>query len=162
MKCPSGHLGRSAFLGRGCPCPRPPVWYCRTGCSAALHPGTRRRKRGRPERPRWSPPDRLSRSACRCGAGPSRSSAPSAPHRRCPPTPPRNRTGRGQELGTTARHFLRPPQVLQDVILDYGVLAFEPVLVPEPLKDAFRSVALLSGNLAIGLQYCVNLAWKGF
>ena len=37
-----------------------------------------------------------------------------------------------------------------------------PVLVPEPLKDAFRSVALLSGNLAIGLQYCVNLAWKGF
>ena len=39
-----------------------------------------------------------------------------------------------------------------DVVFDDGLLAFEPVLFPQPLKDALHDVALLLGNPPIRLQ----------
>ena len=61
-------------------------------------------------------------------------------------------------MGQRHEHLPDPPPVLPDVVLDYGVLAVEPVLVPQPLEDPLRGVALLSGNSAIGCQDRVNYA----
>ena len=61
-------------------------------------------------------------------------------------------------MGQRHEHLPDPPPVLPDVVLDYGVLAVEPVLVPQPLEDPLRGVALLSGNSAIGFQDRVNYA----
>ena len=58
-------------------------------------------------------------------------------------------------------HFLDPPPVLPDVVLDYGVLTLKPALVPQPLEDALGRVSLLSGNLGVGLQDRVNYAGVG-
>jgi len=43
-------------------------------------------------------------------------------------------------------HFLRPDLQLPDRVLDGGVTAGEPVLVPQPLPDAVGGVALLLGG----------------
>ena len=43
-------------------------------------------------------------------------------------------------------HLLRPAAMLPYVVLDYGVLAAEPMLVPEPLEDPLGCVALLPGT----------------
>ena len=61
-------------------------------------------------------------------------------------------------MGQRHEHLPDPRPVLPDVVLDYGVLAVEPVLVPQPLEDPLRGVALLSGNSAIGFQDRVNYA----
>ena len=48
------------------------------------------------------------------------------------------------------------------VVLDDGVLAVEPVLVLEPLEDAFGRVALLSGDLVIVFKDVVDDAGEWF
>ena len=64
-------------------------------------------------------------------------------------------------MGQRHEHLLRPPPTLPDVILDYGVLTVEPVLVLEALKDSHGRVALLPGNSAIAFQDRVNHAGEG-
>ena len=64
-------------------------------------------------------------------------------------------------MGQRHEHLLRPPPTLPDVILDYGVLTVEPVLVLEALKDSLGRVALLPGNSAIAFQDRVNHAGEG-
>ena len=54
--------------------------------------------------------------------------------------------------GQRHEHLLGPAAALPDVVLDYGVLAVESVLVPEPLKDAFGGVALLLGDPQVLFQ----------
>ena len=70
-------------------------------------------------------------------------------------------TGRGRAHGTTARTSPASAAHAPDVILDYGVLTVEPVLVLEPLKDSLGRVALLPGNSAIAFQDRVNHAGEG-
>ena len=43
-------------------------------------------------------------------------------------------------------HLLGQAAMLPHVVLDYGVLTVETVLVPEPLEDALGRVALLPGT----------------
>ena len=78
------------------------------------------------------------------------------------PEPRRSRTGRGPARGRAARTFpcVRPP-MLPHVVLDRGVSPTEPVLVPEPLKDALGRVALLSGDPVIIIQDAVDDAGVG-
>ena len=60
-------------------------------------------------------------------------------------------------VGQGHEHLLGPAAALPDLVLDDGVLAAEPILVPPPLKDALGRVALLPGNLLRSdFQYCVN------
>ena len=47
------------------------------------------------------------------------------------------------------------------VYWDYGVLATEPILVPQPLEDPLRRVALLPGNAQVRLQDPVDDADEG-
>ena len=51
--------------------------------------------------------------------------------------------------------------MLPHVVLDYGVLAAEPILVPQPLEDPLGRVALLPGNAEVLLQYPVDDAGEG-
>ena len=63
--------------------------------------------------------------------------------------------------GQRYEHLPNLPPVLPDVVLDYGVLTVEPVLVPQPLENTLGGVALLSGNPGIRLQDRVNYAGVG-
>ena len=64
-------------------------------------------------------------------------------------------------MGQGDEHLLRPSPPLADVVLHYGVLTGEPMLVPEPLKDALRRVALLPGDLSVSFQDGVNHPGEG-
>ena len=64
-------------------------------------------------------------------------------------------------VGQGHEHLLGPPAVLPDVVLDRRVSAVEPVLVPQPLKDPLRRVALLPGDLAVSFQDGVNYPGEG-
>ena len=66
--------------------------------------------------------------------------------------------GVARSMGQRHEHLPDPTPVLPDVVLDYGVLTIEPVLVPQSLEDPLGRVALLSGNSAIGFQDRVNYA----
>ena len=57
-------------------------------------------------------------------------------------------------------HLPRLAAVLPYVALDYRVLAIEPVLIPEPLKDALGGVALLLGDPQVLFQNPVDHAGK--
>ena len=69
--------------------------------------------------------------------------------------------GVARRVGERHEHFLRPPPMLPHVVLDRGVSPTEPVLVPEPLKDALGRVALLSGDPVIIIQDAVDDAGVG-
>ena len=69
--------------------------------------------------------------------------------------------GVARGMGQRHEHLLGPAAALSHVVLDYGVLAAEPILVPEPLEDALRRVALLPGNAQIRLQDPVDDAGEG-
>ena len=43
--------------------------------------------------------------------------------------------GVSRRMGQGDEHLLGPEAAVPDVVLDYGVLATEPVLVPQPLED---------------------------
>ena len=58
-------------------------------------------------------------------------------------------------------HLLGPAAVLPYVVLDYGVLAAEPMLVPEPLEDPLGCVALLPGTLEVVYQDLVDDGGEG-
>ena len=53
-------------------------------------------------------------------------------------------------------HLLRPAAMLPHVVLDYGVLAAEPMLVPESLEDPLGGVALLPGTPEVVYQDLVD------
>ena len=59
-------------------------------------------------------------------------------------------------VGQGNEHLPGLAAVLPHVVLDYGVLAAEPILVPHPLEDPLRRVALLPGNDQVRLQDPVN------
>ena len=46
-------------------------------------------------------------------------------------------------------YLFGPASMLPHIVLDYGVLAVEPVLLPELLEDALGRVALLPGDFVI-------------
>ena len=69
--------------------------------------------------------------------------------------------GVARSVGQRHEHLPHAPPVLPDVVLDDGVLAFEAVLVPEPLEDALDGMALLPGNVAIRFQNGVNYTGEG-
>ena len=58
-------------------------------------------------------------------------------------------------------HLLRPAAMLPHVVLDYGVLAAEPMLVPESLEDPLGCVALLPGTPEVVCQDLVDDAGEG-
>ena len=64
-------------------------------------------------------------------------------------------------MGQRDEHLLRPAAMLPHVVLDYGVLAAEPMLVPEPLEDPLGGVALLSGTPEVVCQDLVDDAGEG-
>ena len=65
------------------------------------------------------------------------------------------RVGQGDE------HLLGPPPALPHIVLDYGVLTVEPVLVTQPLKDPLGRVALLPGTPEVVDQDLVDDAGEG-
>ena len=69
--------------------------------------------------------------------------------------------GVARAVGQRHEHLPDAPSVLPDVVLDYGVLAFEAVLVPETLEYPPDGVALLPGNVAIRFQNGVNYTSEG-
>ena len=60
--------------------------------------------------------------------------------------------GMARGMGQRHEHLLATPPMLPHVVLDRGVSPAEPVLVPEPLKDALGRVALLPGDVVIIIQ----------
>ena len=64
-------------------------------------------------------------------------------------------------VGQGHEHLLGPSSVLPDVVLDRRVSAVEPVLIPQPLKDPLRRVALLPGNLVVSFQDGGNYPGEG-
>ena len=60
--------------------------------------------------------------------------------------------GMAWRLGERHEHLPRPAAVLPHIVLDRGVSTAKPVLVPQPLEDALRGVALLLGDVVILLQ----------
>ena len=64
-------------------------------------------------------------------------------------------------VGQRDEHLPGLAAVLPDVVLDDGVLADEPILVPQPLEDPLRRVALLPGNAQVRLQDPVDDAGEG-
>ena len=58
-------------------------------------------------------------------------------------------------------HLLQPAAVLPHVVLDYGVLAAEPMFAPEPLEDPLGCVALLPGTSEVVCQDLVDDAGEG-
>ncbi len=69
--------------------------------------------------------------------------------------------GVARRVGQRHEHLLSSPPTLPDVILDYGVLTGEPVLVAQPLEDSFGRVPLLSVDFDIAFQDRVNYAGEG-
>ena len=55
--------------------------------------------------------------------------------------------GVSRRMGQRHEHLLGLAAVLSYIVLDYGVLTVEPVLIPQPLEDALYRVALLPGTL---------------
>ena len=60
--------------------------------------------------------------------------------------------GVARRMGQGHEHLLRPAAMLPHVVLDYGVLAAEPMLVPESLEDPLGCVALLPGTPEVVYQ----------
>ena len=69
--------------------------------------------------------------------------------------------GVARRMGQGHKHLLRPAAMLPHVVLDYGVLAAEPMLVPEPLEDPLGCVALLPGTLEVVYQDLVDDGGEG-
>ena len=69
--------------------------------------------------------------------------------------------GVARGVGQGNEHLPGLTAVLPHVVLDYGVLAAEPILVPQPLEDPLGRVALLPGNAQVRLQYPVDDAGEG-
>ncbi len=69
--------------------------------------------------------------------------------------------GVARRMGQGHEHLLRPAAVLPYVVLDYGVLAAEPMLVPEPLEDPLGCVALLPGTPEVVYQDLVDDGGEG-
>ena len=69
--------------------------------------------------------------------------------------------GVARRMGQGHEHLLRPAAMLPHVVLDYGVLAAEPMLVPEPLEDPLGCVALLPGTPEVVCQDLVYDAGEG-
>ena len=69
--------------------------------------------------------------------------------------------GVSRRMGQGHEHLPGPAAMLPDVVLDDGVLAIKPVLVPEPLVDALGGVALLLGDLMIRIQDVVDDSGEG-
>ena len=69
--------------------------------------------------------------------------------------------GVARRMGQWDEHLPGLTTILSDVVLDGGVSAVEPVLVPDPLEDALRGVALLPGAREIVLQGPVDDAGEG-
>ena len=68
--------------------------------------------------------------------------------------------GMSRRVGQRHEHLLGLAAMLSYIVLDYGVLTVEPVLIPEPLEDALGRVALLPGAREIVLQDPVDDAGK--
>ena len=112
---------------------------------------------------RWSLPNRPSRSSHRCGAGPAPSSAPWPLHpaddhpgfakvARCRPN---TREGVAWRVGQGDEHLLGPPPALPHIVLDYGVLTVEPVLVTV-MRDMpnSRAIARRERPSTLGPLHC--------
>ena len=69
--------------------------------------------------------------------------------------------GVARRMGQRDEHLLGLTAILSYIVLDCGVSAVEPVLVPEPLEDALGRVALLPGTPEIVLQDPVDDAGVG-
>ena len=69
--------------------------------------------------------------------------------------------GVARRMGQGDEHLPGLAAVLPHVVLDDGVLAIKPVLVPEPLEDALGGVALLLGDLMILIQDVVDDSGEG-
>ena len=66
-----------------------------------------------------------------------------------------------RRVGQWHEHLPGMASALPYIVLDYGVLAIKPILVPETLKDALGRVALLPGGVMVLFQYPVNDAGEG-
>ena len=60
--------------------------------------------------------------------------------------------GVARGMGQRHEHLPRPAAALPHIVLDDGVSPVEPVLVPDPLEDALRRVALLPGKPEVVFQ----------
>ena len=69
--------------------------------------------------------------------------------------------GVARRMGQRHEHLPGLTAILSDVVLDRGVSAVEPVLVPEPLEDALGGVALFLGASEVVLQDPVDDAGEG-
>ena len=69
--------------------------------------------------------------------------------------------GVARRMGQGHKHLLRPAAVLPHIVLDHGVLAAEPMLVPEPLEDPLCCAALLPGTPEAVCQDLVDDAGEG-
>ena len=69
--------------------------------------------------------------------------------------------GVARRMGQGHKHLLRPAAMLPHVVLDYGVLAAEPMLVPESLEDPLGCVALLPGTPEVVYQDLVDDGGEG-
>ena len=69
--------------------------------------------------------------------------------------------GVARRMGQGHEHLLRPAAMLPHVVLDDGVLAAEPMLVPESLEDPLGGVALLPGTPEVVYQDLVDDASEG-
>ena len=66
-----------------------------------------------------------------------------------------------RRMGQRHEHLLFSPPTLPDVILEYGVLTVETVLVPQSLENPLGRVALLPWNFAVAFQDRVNHPGEG-
>ena len=66
-----------------------------------------------------------------------------------------------RRMGQRDEHLLGLTAMLSYIVLDRGVSAVEPVLVPQALKDALGGVALLPETPEVVLQDPVDDAGKG-
>ena len=74
---------------------------------------------------------------------------------------PKSHWGMSWRMGQRDEHLLGPAAMLPHVVLDRGVLAAEPMLVPEPLEDPLGCVALLPGTPEVVYQDPVDDAGEG-
>src|SRR5271156_6822970 len=111
---------------------------------------------GRRPKPRPLPPDRLGCNSRRSAADRAQRSALSARSRRSPPTLRQNQPGRGQARGAAGQHLPMAALMFANVILDDGVAAGEPVLVPQPIKNPLGRVTLLAVLASVIAQPLVD------
>ncbi len=69
--------------------------------------------------------------------------------------------GMARRVGERHEHLPRLAAMLSYVVFDRGVPTVEPVLVPQPLEDSLRGVALLLGGAVILFQDLVDDAGIG-